>query len=296
METRLLDELAALIDALSDHAIRFTVVGGLGIYLRDEFYAAENRSARYPERPPSRSTEDVDLFLEKTILAEHPERVRRAIDDLEYDVETEYFQFVKSIDETDETTRFDLLAAPSTDEDDLREGGDRVKPPRPGTGLHGRRTPEAVAAERDRIPIPSEDLDLLPTDDGTIFIPSSINFLILKMHAFRDQRHVAHSDEAEHHAFDIFRIVTDMREYDWNVAEAQIRDQTDEPYLRETARIQDKCFGSKGDVGFRRMRQSPNFDSERFRGYLDYVVEDLRALFDSVTPLAAGDWNESTSN
>lgn len=55
----LFDELLTLNSRLEEAGVPVILGGGMGLYLRDRFLGGE-RSPRYPVRPESRSTEDLD--------------------------------------------------------------------------------------------------------------------------------------------------------------------------------------------------------------------------------------------
>jgi len=295
MDGELLQDFEWLVGALEEEEVEFVLVGGLGLYLRDAYYDEDGRSRRYPARPESRTTEDIDLFLTESVLIENPKTIREVIDGLGYVPREEFFQFVKNPDPDKIGPKIDLMSAAETDDDSIRVGEIRVKPPESGTGLHARKTPEAVALDRNKIEIPFRDIEVIPAVRGSVFIPSSVNFVVLKLHAFRDREESDDEEDvevAEHNGFDIFRIVTDMRIEDWNDARDQVRDDRGLDYLREAARVQESYFGDVDSVGVRRLRRSENFLPDPFAEYIEDFVKDLTDLFGDVEPLRGDEWSE----
>ncbi len=292
----LLDELVKLNSLLRDDGISLILGGGMGLYLRDICLAGFGpRSPRYPRRPGSRSTEDLDVLLSADIIAdaEKMARIRDVIRDaMNYEVAVRYFQFVRKI-KTEDWPRevgIDLLTAPPTQEkaDDVKQKGNRARPHHV-TEIHGRLTPEAAGIEIGAIPIDlSSVLDTERYRETEVYIPSSFNYLILKLHAFHDRkdRTDEKSDEGRHHAFDVFRIVTDMREQDWETAEHHIDLEGQEEYLRRAAYFQRDYFGNETGVGVMSLRGNEGYrrNHTEFDGYIDPFIEDLRQLFENVEP------------
>lgn len=108
--------LLELFNALHMRGVHPVLGGGMSLYLRDTNppYA---RSPRYPERPESRSTSDLDLLLTPEIIAsaEHMHTLRDVLQQLGYTrAIAQYFQFARG--DGPAATRVDLLAARPTDE------------------------------------------------------------------------------------------------------------------------------------------------------------------------------------
>lgn len=301
----LLNELVKLNTHMHNAGVPLILGGGMGLYLRDT--CLENfgpRSPRYPQRPNARSTEDLDVLLSADIIAdaEKMKRVRDIIrDTLDYQVKVENFQFERTIgpDAAGPTVGIDLLSAPpSPDREDQVKMGDVRARPHGVTGIHGRLTREAAGIDFGKIPI---DLGaLIETSAGNIetsagnietsteaitelYIPSSFNYLILKLHAFHDrrERQDPKSDRGRHHAFDIFRIVSDMREEDWRSSEQHWERDRDEIYLRQAAHFRRDYFEDDTSEGILRLKENEGYrkNREQFEQYIPYILGDLRELF-----------------
>lgn len=83
------------------------------------------------------------------------------------------------------------------------------------------------------------------------------------------------------HALDIFRIVTDMTEEDWNAASAQQAADARKHYLQQAVTIQQEAFDDEFAPGVIAFRETEVFraNSEEFNSYVPTVVTDLRELF-----------------
>ena len=211
--------------------------------------------------------------------------IREALDDLGYDVKTPNFQFKKTVDASGRELEIDLLTAPPREEhaEQVKQSGIRARP-RDSPEIHGRIAEEAQSIDRDAIPIDlsdpatAHDVDL---PDPTIYIPSSFNYLILKLHAFADRKDDEGSDLGRHHAMDIFTTVTDMSEADWESAQQHFDEERDEPYLQEAIAIQRRHFSNEHNLGILRIRENQTYrrHNQEFDDYLPDVTDDLNDLF-----------------
>lgn len=264
----------------------FFIGGGMGLYLRSAYHDSP-RSPRYPKAPPTRSTKDLDVILSADLIADsrQMDAIREALDDLGYDVKTPNFQFKKEVDASGREVEVDLLTAPPREEqaEQVKESGIRARP-RGSPDIHGRVAEEARSIDRDAIPIDLSD----PADahgiglkDPTIHIPSSFNYLILKLHAFSDRKDDEDADLGRHHAMDIFTTVTDMSETDWATAEQHFDEECEEPYLQQAIDIQQRHFSSERDLGILRMQENQTYrrHDDEFDDYLPDVIDDLNELF-----------------
>ncbi|MEM1349460.1 MAG: hypothetical protein AAGI01_12935 [Myxococcota bacterium] len=184
------------------------------------------------------------------------------------------------------TVRIDLLAAPPPDEDlsKVTIKAPRIRP-RSVSKIHGRLTQEAASVHMGKVPI-ELGAYLGRSDEstsGVVYIPSSLNYLILKLHALRDRKERLDSDKGRHHAFDIFRIVADMRRSDWASAEELVRLKRREPHVRCAAALQREYFGDIESVGVVRLRENVGFLGE-FESCLENLIEDMAELFAEIEP------------
>jgi hypothetical protein len=288
----LLEELLALNSRLEDAGVPVILGGGMGLYLRDRFLGGV-RSPRYPLRPESRSTEDLDVLLNADVVvdADRMNGLRDVLDKMGYDELVPYFQFERSLEMagTPRTVQVDLLAAPP-DEAEL----DKVKIKRPrvrpqdSEDIHGYLTDEAAGIDIGKISIDlSSEIESGDARGSVVHIPSSFNYLILKLNAFHDRRDRTdpESDRGRHHAFDIFRIVTDMREDDWQTAENHVALDGEADYVRNAATLQRRHFSDDTSAGVIRLMENEGYRRHRdeFDGYIDDFLIDLCELFADVT-------------
>jgi hypothetical protein len=217
--------------------------------------------------------------------ANQMDQIRDALDDLGYEATTEYFQFARKINDSDHEVEVDLLSAPPRAEhkEKVKQSGFRVRPTA-SEGIHGRVADEAQSIDRNPIAIDlSESAEKfgIRVDNPTVFIPSSFNYLILKLHAFFDRKDDGQSDYGRHHAMDIFTTVTDMSQADWDTAEQHFDAECEEPYLQHAIDVQQSHFSDDGELGVLRMQENQTYrrHSEEFDDYLPQVIEDLNELF-----------------
>lgn len=267
----------------------FLVGGGMGLYLRSMYHYG-NRSPRYPRPVPTRSTQDIDVILSADLIvsAEHMDQIRDVLDELGYDATTEYFQFKRIIGDESHTVEVDLIAAPPhpQQEEQVKIGRVRIRPHK-SEKIHARLSEESYAIDRGALsidlsePAQKHGIDM---ENPTVDIPSSFNYLILKLHAFSDRKDDQQADQGRHHAMDIFTTVTDMSKMDWQNAEQHFEDECDKPYLQEAINIQQQYFAKKNDLGIIRIRENGTYKrhQEEFDSYLSEVTKDLNDLFSTV--------------
>lgn len=264
----------------------FLIGGGMGIYLRSQYHDSD-RSPRYPRPVPTRSTKDLDVILSAEVIADasHMDQIRDALDELGYEATAEYFQFARDIGESGRDVEIDLLTAPPSDEqaDAVKRSGFRARP-HESENIHGRVAEEAQSIDRGAIAVDlsaAADRHGFDLEEPTIYIPSSFNYLILKLHAFSDRKDDADADHGRHHAMDIFTTVTDMSRSDWENAEQHFEEECEEPYLQDAIDIQQQHFAEESDLGILRIRENEVYrrHEAEFDEYLPDVISDLNDLF-----------------
>jgi len=211
------DRLAQLIDALPKPQPPFLVVGGMGLYLRQNTLQRDvNRSPLVPvsDWPIARTTEDIDLLLPVEILVqpESMSQISAALTRLGYDSIMDFLRF--TLPEGQGPGKIDLLGGPITAEqrDQVKINGLRIRSrPAANPPLHARPTPEALAS--DQFPFVTEVRSV--RTDGTplvcrVQVPNPFTYLLMKLHAYRDAATSAlplKRQQAPKHAADLFRIV-----------------------------------------------------------------------------------------
>ncbi|RDV37688.1 hypothetical protein DV096_11230 [Bradymonadaceae bacterium TMQ3] len=285
----LFQQLIVLKRHLDQAAVPFILGGGMGLWLRDTFMTGP-RSPRYERVLPSRSTEDLDLLLTADVIIDpiQMKDLRDTLKDLGFAAVVNYMQFQRDLTMSGQrqTVKVDLLAAPPH-EDRLTEvkiNAPRIRPKK-AKNIHAYLTQEAAG-----IHISPVALDVSSALEGTehaeIRIPSSLNYLVLKLHAFKDRHEISDTnpDGGRHHALDIFRIVTDMRQSDWKSAQHHTSTEKEMEYLQVAAYLQRRFFSTVSALGAVRIRENQSYQNERatFDTYLPLVLNDLDELFSDV--------------
>ncbi|MFH1263165.1 MAG: nucleotidyl transferase AbiEii/AbiGii toxin family protein [Pseudomonadota bacterium] len=282
MNDELLEELLKVEEDLARKRIRLVLGGGMSLYLRHR-YLRRDPERRYPIQIESRSTNDLDFYFTADLIVNRQaaEGVKECLSRLGYSLLAKNFQFVKEVQTQGgpRTFKVDLLAQPPKEGDSPLVD---VKPPRikpkGARGIHAYLTEEA-----EGIDIGIVEVDLKPLSDGKVYLPSSFNYLIMKLHAFNDRkdREDEKSDRGRHHALDIFVTVSRMNAEDWEIARKHLARDRSRPYLKEAAEIRKACFSRPTDVGLTRLRENELYrrDRETLDNYLQPFIEDLSALF-----------------
>ena len=181
--TTLLDLAATLDDR------ELIVGGGYGLFLK-QLYLKDNLQVRtlfsHTILPVARSTEDIDLILRAEVVTDSTSmrEIRTALDVLGFTVvETaKYTQFVRKMQNGQ--VKIDLLAAPLGEHSNrVPKDARRVKP-RPSVQLHASKLEEALAVDRNAMPIPvSGKLSSGEAYESTILVPHAFTYLLMKLYA-----------------------------------------------------------------------------------------------------------------
>jgi len=266
----------------------FLVGGGMGLYLRSVYFDSD-RSPRYSRAVPTRSTQDIDMMLSGEVIADdtHMREIRDALQTLGYEVRTPNFQFVQRMADSDREVEVDLLTAPphAEDETHVKISGFRVRPVQ-SKGIHAYLTKEARSIDRGAVRVDvsrAAEYHGVSLSDPSIYIPSSFNYLILKLHAFHDRKDHddEKSDEGRHHALYIFTTVTDMSAADWENAKEHFEAECTESYIQKAIAIQQQYFSKPTALGILRIQENQTFRQfkSEFEAYLPDVINDLNDLF-----------------
>lgn len=291
MNDQLLVELVALQQEFKKDGIPLILGGGMSFYIR-RTYLKTKPSTRYPFQTDARTTNDLDIFLNSNLIVskEKVEKIKDALATLGYtiDPQARNFQFKKQVIVFGQTRniKVDLLSAPPPEEDldKVNITAPRIKPKR-AEGIHAYITKEAAGIDIGLIPVECKQFSTNPriTVDDKIFIPSSYNYIILKLNAFNDRKNDGDpkSDYGRHHAYDIFATVSQMNEEDWTVAKQHHHEEKEEEYFKKTTEIQKGCFSSLTDIGTVRLRENISFRGKReqYEPHLATFLGDLKVLF-----------------
>ena len=277
----LIDSLLELNIAFEKASVPLILGGGMGIYVRTVYGSIEN-GERYPFQIDARATADLDIFLtaETIVARDKIESVKNVLAEQGYVVvqKAKYFQFEKTINAfgSQKKLRIDFLAAPPAEEnrDRVQLSAPRVKP-KGVEEFHAYQTAEAEGLQFG--------IEEVNVKNGIVKVVSSFNYLILKMHAFKDRkdREDEKSDKGRHHAWDIFATIVRMREADWKNAKEHTWAHREKAYLKNAKEIQKEYFSEKDRLGFLRMREYQAYTKDRgiYEPHIDKVVEDMTDLF-----------------
>jgi len=271
-------DLSVLATTLSEDGVRLFVGGGYGLWLKSEYLAA-NEIETLRDLPSTRTTQDIDVFLDANVIANatKTEALRRALHDLGYESVSgaEHYQFSREITGPmglPHVLKIDLLA-PEVHEERVVMDARRIRP-RGVHGLHAHVVPEAETL--DQMP-----LELVLEEGGSVLIPHPFTFLMLKLFAFRDQVDDEDRGSGRYHAYDVFRIVAMMTVDEWNQAQGIRRRFSGSPRLNTAREIVASQFGSLTSVGILRLREhardveEPRLTDETVGQFID----DIAAIF-----------------
>ena len=185
--------LPHLLDILQAPAARDLILaGGLGLNLKRHILLQEGGETLVSaaDWPDARATQDLDFFLRMTIFTAKARAQEFAdlLQDLDYGVHKELFQFGKSVGEAplEMLVKVDLLSRQPKDEDGVRHDRVRVGN-RSGNPVHGRTTPEAFAI--DRIPQTLHVAGASTTGaeiECGVLVPHPFSWLNMKVRAAHD--------------------------------------------------------------------------------------------------------------
>lgn len=277
MNDLLLKALIELANELGEKNIPLVIGGGLSLYIRTTHLNKE-RSPRYKDQASQRSTKDIDIFLTSDFIItcdDYAKILRDTLTSLGYMPKTKYFQFEKEI-ESQRTIMVDILSPP-IEKDDFDNKNIRIKIP----GIdkfHARRNNEAKGVDIGLIPI--KDLPVL-REDSKLYIISSFNYIILKLHAFRDRIDDEEVDFGRYHAFDIFATVIDMDEDDWNNAKKHFDEEKDQFYIKSAIEIVRKYFNQPASMGITRLKENELYKrgKEQYNSFIDNFLSDIKEMF-----------------
>ncbi len=280
--------LLDLLRALEGKDMPLILCGGFGLYVKQ--LNLQERNENYQPLlsgdlwPRPRATEDIDVLVRTEVLAD-PNRCllfRETLDALGYKVVTgaEYMQFSRKMVNGLEV-KLDLLTGP-VDESyaELVTIGDRrIKPANESVGLHAHRTDEAIGFQENLQTIEISGLCSGELEyRGTVYIPSSLTFSMMKLFAFRDRRNDKEKGLASHHALDIYRIIAMMDHEDFQRTRSMICDCLDKEVVQEAKQIVTEYFSTATSLGILRMQEHNLFEEDM---KVDELIRALHDLFEA---------------
>jgi hypothetical protein len=278
LRTSLLD----LLWELQDTGISMIIGGGYGIFLKTTHVKDQNLRTLLSERPESRSTNDLDLFLRPELLIQ-PEKLKplsAAIEKLGYQVvETaRKYQFIKPNLAGKGGVKIDFLTGPQSCFKGTKAKADerRVRPS-PSVGLHAHPVDEAPTLEDGLLSL--KLTGMLSTGNQwacEVFLPHPYSFLMMKLFAFRDRLNDESKEFSRYHALDLYNIIATTTEDEWNAFAVFRKRLGDESHVKEAGTIVEEYFSGMNKVGIIRMRESRYYRPDL---QLDDFISILKETF-----------------
>ncbi len=252
------------------------IAGGYGLYLKHQLIKEKGTRTLFSEDklPTSRTTEDIDLFLEAEVVIDDArmKAMREALTALGMiPIESaKYYQFEKNVGLAGKV-RIDLLVGPMghlSDSKNLKMDSRRARA-KGFADLHAHPVPEAIAVEDKLFPIRvSGELSDTTHTDAEIFIPQAFSYLMMKLFAYRDRKNDDTKDYARHHALDIYRIVGLMTEKEYQDVLDLSKVHRENEKVREARMIVGSSFATQTGEGVLSMKAhrlySPKLDIGEF--------------------------------
>ncbi len=265
----LLAALRELARAVAPHDIQLTIGGGYGLVMRDVRQRHRSERTRVAHRLPQRGTEDLDFFLDVSIVTnvERMAAMKAALDTLGYVPLVKYMQFLRpvTVNGVPAEVKVDLLTGPvPAPLAALVERKDmRVKPKR-SSGLHAYHTPEAFSVELGR-----QEVDIGDGNERiTVSLLHPFSYLILKLFALRDRLREGSDVRQRYHALDLFSVWASLTEREWEEVCSWSREHADHPTMVEARSICRSLFGNEVAAGVIALR-----DQLRQRAWSDGTRE-----------------------
>ena len=280
---------ATLLDLLyevRDQDLPLILGGGYGLYLKQELVTEGEEPLLLAAVPPTRSTNDLDLFLRTEIIADSDRLrpLREALDRLGFTVipSAQNYQFARKFfyGGQDWDIKIDLLTRMPEPErfPHVKMDARRVKPD-PSVGLHAHRTDEAVAIEEETTPLTvSGRLSSGEPYSGVIHLPSSYSLLMMKLFALRDQVNNRAKEFGVKHALDLYRLTALLTEPEYQQTQRLSARYAQTPEGREAGRIVALLFAMPDALGILRIREHPDYPRQA-------NTEEFRTLLNEFFPL-----------
>jgi hypothetical protein len=192
----------------------------------------------------------------------------------------EKYQFVKPgpTGSTVGSIKIDILTGPEKAFDGSNvQVDDRRARPKPSVGIHAHPVNESPTLEEGLLSIPIEGtISSGETWRGEVFLPHPYTFLMMKLFAFRDRLHDPNKDFGCYHALDLYSILANTTETEWEQAE-DFRDRfKEEVTVSEACNIVSEHFSTAETLGIIRLKESRYFRPEL---QLSDFISSLQQLF-----------------
>lgn len=282
--------LLDLLHELREQDLPLILGGGYGLFLKQESVEASGEPLLLAAVPPTRSTNDLDLFLRTEIIADSARLrpLREALDKLGFTVipSAQNYQFARKFfyGGQDWDIKIDLLTRTPERErfPHVKIDARRVKP-HPSVGLHAHRTDEAIAIEEEATPLMvSGPLTTGEAYAGTIYLPSTYSLLMMKLFALRDQIDDKEKDSGRKHALDLYRLAALLTEPEYQRTQRLSARYAHTPEGREAGRIVALFFGTPDALGIRRIQEHKDFPRQA-------SAEEFQTLLHEFFPLTVGE-------
>jgi hypothetical protein len=278
----LLSTLLDVLHELQNENIPLLLGGGYGLYLKQQQIQNTNPPTLLGTLPELRITNDLDLFLKTEILADSArlQPLRAALDRLGFVVipSAQNYQFARKFTQwgREWDVKIDLLTRTPdlTVFPHLKIDARRVKP-HPSVGLHAHRTDEAIAIEEEAQEITVTGVRTSGESfTGSLFLPQTYPFLMMKLFALRDQIGNTTKGRGEKHALDLYTLIALLTEEEYNKAR-RLRDRFQEtPEGKVAATVVENLFTTMESEGTIRLRQNPSAHPQMdVQGFLDILHE-----------------------
>jgi hypothetical protein len=274
--------LLDLLHEIDDTEIRLILGGGYGIYLKGEYIRQNGIRTLFTEKPELRSTNDLDLFLRPELLI-HPDKLKpleKAITKLGYSVikGAENYQFVKPGPNGDEagSVKIDILTGPQKAFDGTTVKTDeRRARPNPSIGIHAHPVNESPTLEEGLLVVPVEGiLSSGKPWKEEISLPHPYTYLMMKLFAFRDRRKDPDKELGRYHALDLYSILANTTETEWEQAQKLKARFQKEDYVVEAGQIVSDYFSKLDLLGMIRLRESKYYRAEfRLTEFMSAIQE-----------------------
>lgn len=260
--------LLDLLYELREQDLPLILGGGYGLFLKQQAILEGGEPLLLEFVPPTRSTNDLDLFLRTEIIADSVRLrpLREALDRLGFTVirSAQNYQFARKFSYWGQgwDIKIDLLT--KTPEQGryphVKMDARRVKP-HPSVGVHAHRTDEAIAIEEEVNPysVTGSRTGSSEPYTGVIYLPSAYSLLMMKLFALRDQVENPNKEFGSKHALDLYRIVALLTEKEYQQTLRLSGQYAATVEGQETARIVATLFASLDSVGMRRLQAHRDF-------------------------------------